>query len=97
MAYQTVKSFYKNKNIFLTGGSGFVGISYIEKVLRSIPDIGSIYIILRPRKGQSIQERLEILKNNSVKSYTYSHILTSIVFILNNIIFYYYFIRYLIN
>uniref|UniRef100_A0A2S2Q417 Fatty acyl-CoA reductase n=1 Tax=Sipha flava TaxID=143950 RepID=A0A2S2Q417_9HEMI len=66
MAYQTVKSFYKNKNIFLTGGSGFVGISYIEKVLRSIPDIGSIYIILRPRKGQSIQERLEILKNNSV-------------------------------
>lgn len=74
MAYQTVKSFYKNKNIFLTGGSGFVGLSYIEKVLRSMPDVGNIYVILRPRKGQGILDRLETMKNNSVKSYSYIHI-----------------------
>lgn len=74
MAYQTVKSFYKNKNIFLTGGSGFVGVSYIEKVLRSMPDVENIYVILRPRKGQGIQERLETMKKNSVKSLSYIHL-----------------------
>lgn len=67
MAYETVTSFYKNKNIFLTGGSGFVGISYIEKILRSIPDVGNIYMLLRPYKGQEISERLQTIKNNSVK------------------------------
>lgn len=67
MTYETVKTFYRNKNIFLTGGSGFVGVSYIEKVLRSMPDVGNIYILLRPRKGQDIQERLNTMKNNSVK------------------------------
>jgi len=66
MSYQTIKNFYKNKNIFLTGGSGFVGIAYIEKVLRSLPNVENIYVLLRPRKGQSINERLETIKNNSV-------------------------------
>lgn len=66
MTYQTVKTFYTNKNLFLTGGSGFVGVSYIEKVLRSMPDVGNIFILLRPRKGQGIQERLDTIKNNSV-------------------------------
>lgn len=69
MPYQTVKVFYKNKNIFLTGGSGFVGVTYIEKVLRSMPDVGNIFVLLRSRKGQGIQERLDALKNNSVKCY----------------------------
>lgn len=66
MSYETVKSFYKNKNIFITGGSGFVGVSYIEKILRSIPDVGDIFVLLRPRKGQGIFERLQTIKNNSV-------------------------------
>lgn len=72
MSYQTVKSFYKNKNIFLTGGSGFVGVSYIEKVLRSMPDVGSIFVLLRARKGQNIQERLETIKSNSVRLFSYA-------------------------
>lgn len=67
MSFQTVKSFYKNKNIFLTGGSGFVGVSYIEKLLRSVPDVGNIFVLLRPRKGQGIEERLKTIESNSVK------------------------------
>lgn len=72
MTYQTVTRFYAKKNIFLTGGSGFVGISYIEKVLRSIPDVGNIFVLLRPRKGQDVQERLDSLKNNSVHFLLYN-------------------------
>lgn len=79
MSFQTVTSFHKNKNIFLTGGSGFVGISYIEKVLRSIPDVGNIYVLLRARKGQGIQERLEAMKNNSVKCYYFYQFKSRIV------------------
>lgn len=66
MSCQTVKQFYNNKNIFLTGGSGFVGVSYIEKVLRSMPEVGSIFVLLRSRKGQDILERLKTIKSNSV-------------------------------
>ncbi|VVC39906.1 Male sterility, NAD-binding,NAD(P)-binding domain,Fatty acyl-CoA reductase, C-terminal [Cinara cedri] len=66
MPYQTIKQFYERKNIFLTGGTGFVGMCYIEKLLRTVPDIGNIYVLLRPRKGQGIEERLTALKNNSV-------------------------------
>lgn len=69
MSYQTIKSFYKNKNIFLTGGSGFVGVAYIEKVLRSMPDVGNIFVLLRPRKQEGILQRLETIKNNSVLLY----------------------------
>jgi len=67
MTYQTIKTFHSKKNIFLTGGSGFVGVSYMEKVLRTMPDVGNIYILLRPRKAQGIQERWESIKHNSVK------------------------------
>lgn len=88
--HQAVKSFYKNKNIFLTGATGFVGVAYIEKLLRSIPDVGDIYVLLRPQKKYSIQERLEIMKNNSVMSYSciqYSYIYAKYINL------YYYLIR----
>lgn len=31
--------FYKNKNIFITGGTGFLGIALIEKILRTTPGV----------------------------------------------------------
>ncbi|XP_003704946.1 putative fatty acyl-CoA reductase CG8306 [Megachile rotundata] len=61
-----VTNFYNGKTIFLTGGSGFLGICLIEKLLRVIPDLKCIYVLLRPKKGKQIQERLEELKKNSV-------------------------------
>lgn len=61
-----VTNFYNGKTIFLTGGSGFLGICLIEKLLRTVPDLKCIYVLLRPKKGKQIQERLEELKKNSV-------------------------------
>ncbi|XP_055380230.1 putative fatty acyl-CoA reductase CG8306 [Condylostylus longicornis] len=58
--------FYANKNIFITGATGFVGVCLIEKILRDIPNIGKLYVLLRPKKGKTIEERLEELKKNSV-------------------------------
>lgn len=34
-----VAEFYKNANVFLTGGTGFLGIAIIEKLLRCCPEV----------------------------------------------------------
>lgn len=61
-----VVEFYKNKNIFITGGTGFLGTALIEKILRSCPDVGTIYFLIRPKKDKTINERLEEFIRNSV-------------------------------
>lgn len=62
-----IEEFYKGKNIFLTGGTGFLGIAIIEKLLRSCPDIAGIYLLMRPKKGKEIQDRLVELTKNKVR------------------------------
>lgn len=61
-----VTDFYNNKSVFITGGTGFVGVCLIEKLLRCCPDIKNIYLLIRPKKGKQIMERLEELTKNSV-------------------------------
>ena len=63
MDLPTIPEFYKDQEIFISGGSGFMGKVLIEKLLRSCPGIKKIYVLLRPKKGKSIEERLEILIN----------------------------------
>lgn len=62
----SVRDWYRGKNVFITGASGFLGVCLLEKLVRTIPDIGTIYILLRPKKGKKIEERLEEIKKNSV-------------------------------
>lgn len=61
-----VTDFYNGKNVFLTGGTGFVGVCLIEKILRCCPNVKNIYLLMRPKKGKKITERLEELTQNSV-------------------------------
>ncbi|CAG9863488.1 unnamed protein product [Phyllotreta striolata] len=57
-----VVEYFEGKNVFMTGGSGFVGKVLIEKLLRSCPRIGTVYVLLRPKKGKSMESRLETIK-----------------------------------
>lgn len=61
-----VRAFYSGKNIFITGGTGFVGICLIEKILRAIPDVGKVYLLMRPKKGKEISQRLEEFPKNPI-------------------------------
>ncbi|KAK7872743.1 hypothetical protein R5R35_011876 [Gryllus longicercus] len=55
----TVAEFFRGQSVLLTGGSGFLGRVLLEKLLFYCPDIDTVYVLLRPRKGLSVQERLQ--------------------------------------
>uniref|UniRef100_A0A336M7X6 Fatty acyl-CoA reductase n=1 Tax=Culicoides sonorensis TaxID=179676 RepID=A0A336M7X6_CULSO len=58
------KYFFSGREIFLTGGTGFIGKAVIEKLLRSCPDLSKIYILIRPKRGKTLNERLNTLKSD---------------------------------
>jgi fatty acyl-CoA reductase len=56
-----IEEFYKDQTIFLTGGTGFLGKILIEKLLRQCWDLNKIYVLVRPKKGKSPEDRFEEL------------------------------------
>jgi alcohol-forming fatty acyl-CoA reductase len=50
---------YAGKTILLTGGTGFLGTALVEKILRTLPDLGRLYLVVRPSRGKSAAERFE--------------------------------------
>lgn len=54
-----VPELFIGKTVFLTGGTGFIGKVLIEKLLRSCSGVKKIYVLIRERRGKSIQERID--------------------------------------
>ncbi|XP_049317469.1 putative fatty acyl-CoA reductase CG5065 isoform X2 [Bactrocera dorsalis] len=61
-----ISQFFENQEIFITGGSGFIGKGLIEKILRSCTNVGAVYVLLRPKKGKSIEERLNSILDSQL-------------------------------
>ncbi|XP_076277547.1 putative fatty acyl-CoA reductase CG5065 [Lasioglossum baleicum] len=55
---------FKDQNILVTGGTGFLGKVIVEKFLRSVPSIKQIYMLVRPKKGKNPKHRLEEIFNS---------------------------------
>jgi hypothetical protein len=54
----SVQKFYKDKTIFITGASGFMGKVLLEKLLYSCSELKEIVILMRPKRGKSEIERV---------------------------------------
>ena len=52
-----ISSFYCGKCILVSGGTGFVGKVLIEKLLWSCRSIKTIYVLVRCKRGISIEQR----------------------------------------
>lgn len=61
-----IAKWLEGQSVFITGASGFVGKVLVEKLLRSCPAIGDVYVLLRSKKGKSCQERLKVLRESTV-------------------------------
>lgn len=64
----TIAEFFANKNIFITGGTGFLGTVLIESLLSSTPDIGTIYVLVRDKYGSDANERIQRLLSKQVRT-----------------------------
>lgn len=57
-AMASVAEYYAGKSVLITGATGFMGKVLVEKLLRSCPEVKAIYILVRPKAGQSMQQRV---------------------------------------
>ncbi|KAF9412371.1 hypothetical protein HW555_009116, partial [Spodoptera exigua] len=64
--YSNVASFYVGKSVFVTGGTGFVGKTLIEKLLYSCSGIDKIYVLVRDKYGKQASERLARITSTPV-------------------------------
>ncbi|KAG5336095.1 FACR1 reductase, partial [Acromyrmex heyeri] len=60
---KSIPAFYAGQSILLTGPTGFLGKVFIEKILRSCPDVHEIFLLMRSKTGSNINERLEKILN----------------------------------
>ncbi|XP_049870165.1 putative fatty acyl-CoA reductase CG5065 isoform X2 [Pectinophora gossypiella] len=61
-----IVNFYKGKSILITGATGFLGGVVLEKLLYSCPDVKTIYVLIKSKKGVCGQERLTHLLNLTI-------------------------------
>lgn len=62
----SIESFFANAIVLVTGATGFLGKVLLEKLLRSCPRLTTIYILIRSKKGQSVEQRHRELMDNPV-------------------------------
>jgi thioester reductase-like protein len=50
---------FGGQTILVTGASGFLGTVLLEKLLRACPDVGNIFVLVRPKKGKEPSVRVQ--------------------------------------
>lgn len=58
-AESEIAKWYRGRAIFITGSTGFMGKVLVEKLLRSCPDVGPIYVLVREKKEILSQKRVD--------------------------------------
>ena len=66
MANSDIVGFYRDRSVFITGATGFMGKVLVEKLLRCCPGVKTLYLLMRPKAGNDIRTRLEELISTKV-------------------------------
>jgi fatty acyl-CoA reductase len=66
-----IAEWFRGRSLLVTGATGFMGKVLVEKLLRSCPDIATIYLLMRPKRGNDVRTRLDELLNATVKRQSY--------------------------
>ncbi|XP_031493294.1 fatty acyl-CoA reductase 2, chloroplastic-like [Nymphaea colorata] len=53
-----IEEFLRDKNMLITGTTGFVGKLLIEKILRSQPDVGKLFLLIQGPNQEAVNKRL---------------------------------------
>lgn len=53
----SIPGFYSGRSVLITGATGFMGKVLVEKLLWSCSEVREIFLIMRPKKGQTVDER----------------------------------------
>ena len=65
----SLEEFYGGSGILVTGATGFVGICLLEKLMRVCPRVAAIFILIRPKTNETIEQRLKKLIDDPVRIY----------------------------
>ncbi|KAJ9578546.1 hypothetical protein L9F63_005275 [Diploptera punctata] len=57
----SINETFSGSKILITGATGFIGSVVLEKMLRSCPDIATIYVLMRSRGGTDVHDRVKNL------------------------------------
>ncbi|XP_068632583.1 putative fatty acyl-CoA reductase CG5065 [Battus philenor] len=59
--YRRIEDQYAGKSVFITGGTGFLGKVFVEKLLHSCPKIDKIFLLIRENDKFDAKSRIEQL------------------------------------
>ncbi|XP_021893940.1 fatty acyl-CoA reductase 2, partial [Carica papaya] len=54
-----IVKFLRGKRLFITGATGFLAKVLIEKILRTVPDVGKIFVLIKAKNKEVAMERLK--------------------------------------
>ncbi|XP_054811043.1 fatty acyl-CoA reductase 2, chloroplastic-like isoform X2 [Prosopis cineraria] len=65
-----IAKFLQGKNYLVTGATGFLGKVFLEKMLRTAPDVGQIFVLIKAKDKEAALNRLktEIIDSELLKS-----------------------------
>ncbi|XP_016054584.1 PREDICTED: fatty acyl-CoA reductase 2 [Miniopterus natalensis] len=62
----SIAPFYGGKSILITGATGFLGKVLMEKLFRTSPNLKVIYVLVRTKAGQTLQQRVVQILNSKL-------------------------------
>ncbi|XP_068986780.1 putative fatty acyl-CoA reductase CG5065 [Bombus flavifrons] len=62
----SLEEFYAGSGILVTGATGFVGKGLLEKLIRICPRIAAIFILIRPKTNETIEQRFKKLIDDPI-------------------------------